>query len=77
MNPNPSNILPLHMGWDQQDIPSPRSVLGGGYGSVPASNPIGPEGGKRLLNATLALIQQLHAQGWEESAHRAPRRGTN
>ncbi len=44
-------------------IPSPRSVAGGGYGSVPASNPIGPEGGQQLVEETLRLLRELKATG--------------
>lgn len=43
-------------------MPSPRSVGGGGYGSVPASNPIGPEGGQLLVDTTVRTICAL----WEE-----------
>lgn len=43
-------------------VPSPRSVMGGGYGSVPASNPVGPEGGQKLTDATVTMIRTL----WEE-----------
>jgi hypothetical protein len=37
-------------------VPSPRSVLGGGYGSLPASNPVGAEGGGVLREKTIDLI---------------------
>lgn len=40
-------------------VPSPRSVAGGGYGSVPASNPVGPEGGKLLADTTVEMIESL------------------
>lgn len=40
-------------------VPSPRSVRGGGYGSVPASNPIGPEGGQKLADHTVAALDTL------------------
>jgi hypothetical protein len=43
-------------------VPSPRSVAGGGYGSVPASNPVGPEGGQQLAETTIAVIRAL----WED-----------
>lgn len=43
-------------------IPSPRSVQGGGYGSVPASNPIGAAGGQLLADYTVRMIRSL----WEE-----------
>ncbi|MCU6710826.1 hypothetical protein M6D81_19210 [Paenibacillus sp. J5C_2022] len=40
-------------------VPSPRSTAGGGYGSVPASNPVGPEGGQQLVDTTVRLIRAL------------------
>lgn len=40
-------------------LPSERSVKGGGYGSVPASFIVGPEGGKQLENATLKAINKI------------------
>lgn len=40
-------------------VPSPRSVQGGGYGSVPASNPVGPEGGRKLAEHTVEILQEL------------------
>ena len=40
-------------------VPSPRSVKGGGYGSEPASNPVGSEGGALLRERTLELLQAL------------------
>lgn len=42
-------------------VPSPRSTEGGGYGSVPASNPVGPEGGQQLVDTTVRMIRTL----WE------------
>ena len=39
--------------------PSPRSVGGGGYGSLPASNPVGPEGGRLLVERTVEIINRL------------------
>jgi hypothetical protein len=44
-------------------VPSLRSTQGGGYGSIPASNPIGPEGGWQLAQRTVAFINSL----WPES----------
>lgn len=41
-------------------VPSPRSVAGGGYGSVPASNPIGPEGGQILADRTVEILRRLY-----------------
>lgn len=40
-------------------IPSPRSVSGGGYGSVPASNPVGPEGGQILADESIQLLRGI------------------
>lgn len=42
-------------------VPSPRSVYGGGYGSVSASNLIGPEGGQQLAELTVRSIRAV----WE------------
>jgi hypothetical protein len=39
--------------------PSPRSLAGGGYGSLPASNPVGPEGGRLLVERTVEVINGL------------------
>ncbi len=43
-------------------VPSRRSTEGGGYGSVPASNPVGYQGGWEFAERTIALIDGL----WEE-----------
>ncbi len=40
-------------------IPSARSVEGGGYGSIPTSNTIGPEGGAVLREETLKTLNTL------------------
>lgn len=40
-------------------VPSERSVAGGGYGSVPASNPIGPDGGREVTEATIDALKEL------------------
>ncbi len=40
-------------------VPSPRAAAGGGYGAVPASNPVGPEGGKVLATHTLEKINKF------------------
>jgi len=40
-------------------VPSPRSLAGGGYGSMPASNPVGPEGGALLAERTIALLESI------------------
>lgn len=41
--------------------PSERSVAGGGYGSVPASNVVGPEAGKMICEESLKAINALWA----------------
>jgi hypothetical protein len=38
-------------------LPSPRSVSGGGYGSIPASNPVGPEGGQQIVDHTVETLR--------------------
>ena len=40
-------------------LPASRSVAGGAYGAVPASNTVGPEGGQELVESTLDLINSL------------------
>ncbi len=40
-------------------LPSGRSVQGGGYGSVPASTDIGPEGGEKLVEWTVKIINEM------------------
>lgn len=40
-------------------LPSPRSVQGGGYGSIPASNPVGPEGGQFVVEHVVKTISQM------------------
>jgi hypothetical protein len=39
--------------------PSRRSLAGGGYGSLPASNPVGPEGGRKLAERTVEVLLAL------------------
>jgi hypothetical protein len=41
-------------------VPSKRSLQGGGYGSTPASNPVGAEGGQLLADETVARLRKLH-----------------
>ncbi len=48
-------------------VPSLRSTGGGGYGSIPASNPVGPEGGSLLAEETIALLGRLHGGGKESA----------
>lgn len=40
-------------------LPSPRSVAHGGYGSTPASNPVGAQGGQQLVDHTVSKLQEL------------------
>ena len=40
-------------------LPSGRSVGGGSYGSVPASNHVGPEGGDLLVEETVKGVCEL------------------
>jgi len=40
-------------------VPSRRSTEGGGYGSIPASNPVGYPGGWEFAERTIALIEDL------------------
>ncbi|MGD9496198.1 MAG: hypothetical protein AB7Y46_07800 [Armatimonadota bacterium] len=42
-------------------VPSARSIAGGGYGSVPASTPIGPEGGRLVAETSVEMIRRM----WE------------
>lgn len=44
-------------------VPSPRSVAGGGYGSIPSSNPVGPEGGQQLADHLVQAIRSV----WKET----------
>lgn len=43
-------------------VPSLRSTVGGGYGSTPASNPVGPEGGLILAEETITMLNRLYAE---------------
>lgn len=40
-------------------VPTERAVAGKGYGAVPASSPVGPEGGAELADRTVAMIREL------------------
>ncbi|MCC7491211.1 MAG: hypothetical protein IT204_02635 [Fimbriimonadaceae bacterium] len=42
-------------------VPSSRAQAGGGYGAVPASNPVGPAGGWQVAQTTVAEIAALWA----------------
>ena len=40
-------------------VPTVRAIAAGSYGAVPASTPIGPEGGRELADRTVELINAL------------------
>jgi hypothetical protein len=40
-------------------LPSPRSIVGGSYGSVPGSFKVGPEGGQQLAEYTVGAMRSL------------------
>ena len=44
-------------------LPTERAVGGGSYGAHPVVAPVGPEGGRELVEATLAAIQELFEPG--------------
>lgn len=52
----------IQLAGDGTYVPSLRSTAGGGYGSTPASNPVGPEGGQLLVEETIALLNGLYAE---------------
>ena len=43
-------------------VPTERSVAGGGYGAIPESTEVGPEGGRELVEQTLGLLDSLWAE---------------
>ena len=43
-------------------LPTARSLEGGGYGSVPASNIVGPEGGDLLVEETVSTINRMFGE---------------
>ncbi|NLX03579.1 MAG: hypothetical protein GXY33_00390 [Phycisphaerae bacterium] len=45
-------------------LPSARAVAGGSYGATPASTPVGPEGGRELVNYTVEKINSF----WDDPA---------
>lgn len=45
-------------------LPTRRAAAGGGYGAVPASSPVGPEGGKELAEWTVQAVNKF----WPETA---------
>lgn len=40
-------------------MPSPKSLRGGGYGSIPANNPAGAEAGKKLVDMTVRALREM------------------
>ena len=42
-------------------VPTLRSIRGGGYGSVPASNPLGPDAGRIVAEKSVEVINELFA----------------
>ena len=40
-------------------LPSRRSIAGGGYGSLPASTDVGPEGGDKLVEMSVSAINSM------------------
>ncbi len=43
-------------------VPSRRSLEGGGYGSTPASNPVGPDGGEALVDHIVQRLAGLFSE---------------
>lgn len=43
-------------------LPTARAVAGGGYSAVVQSNQVGPEGGQKLVERTLEIINQMFAK---------------
>lgn len=44
-------------------LPSPKSLEGGGYGSIPANNPAGAEAGKQLVDRTVLELRDMWDKG--------------
>ncbi|MFN2352411.1 MAG: hypothetical protein ABR497_10740, partial [Kiritimatiellia bacterium] len=40
-------------------VPTQRAITGKSYGAVPASTPVGPEGGQDVVEETLNRLQKL------------------
>ena len=57
-------FLVQHVGFGTY-LPTERAVAGRSYGAVPASTPIGPEGGRELAQWTVGAINAL----WERQSH--------
>lgn len=49
----------LQLAGESSYLPTARAVSGGGYGAVPQSNRVGPEGGQVLVDRTVELIESL------------------
>ena len=50
-------------------VPSLRSTLGGGYGSIPASNPLGPAAGRLVAERSIEVINALFDAQGEKPPH--------
>jgi hypothetical protein len=48
-----------HVGGGGAYLPTARAIAGRSYGAVPASTPVGPEGGRELVEWTVAAINAL------------------
>ena len=44
-------------------LPTEKAVKGGGYSAIAQSTPVGPEGGRMLVDRTVELIDSLWAKG--------------
>jgi len=49
----------LQLAGESSYLPTATAVRGGGYGAVPQSNRVGPEGGQVLVDRTVELIESL------------------
>ncbi|MDF2722510.1 MAG: hypothetical protein K0Q59_2185, partial [Paenibacillus sp.] len=49
----------LQLAGDGTYVPSPRSLAGGGYGSIAASNPLGHEGGQQLADYLVDTMRSI------------------
>lgn len=59
LSPADQTLLVQKSGCSGTYLPSERSVAHGGYGSVPASTDIGPEGGEMLVEWTVNALNEL------------------
>lgn len=59
LSPADQTLLIQKSGCSGTYLPSGRSVAHGGYGSVPASTDIGPEGGEMLVEWTVKMLNEV------------------